>query len=130
MVSYAPSLKICLVLRYIFDYLDFFWCFVLQVTSAQGNSHTHHYAENVHEGHFSFETAEGADYHTCFTAAVHKPPVKLTIDFDWKSGVAAKDWTNVAKKASVEVSTYFSFNMRTCVAQFIFFRICLSILSR
>lgn len=74
----------------------------VRVTSAHGNSHAHHYAENVDEGHFSFETAEGADYHTCFTAADHKPPVKLNIDFEWKSGVAAKDWTNVAKKASVE----------------------------
>ncbi|KAL0318186.1 UNVERIFIED_CONTAM: Transmembrane emp24 domain-containing protein p24delta8 [Sesamum calycinum] len=34
----------------------------------------------------------------CFFAADHKPPTSLTIDFDWKSGVAAKDWTNVAKK--------------------------------
>ncbi|PHU29888.1 Transmembrane emp24 domain-containing protein p24delta10 [Capsicum chinense] len=72
------------------------------VTSAHANSHAHHYAENVHEGHFSFETAEAADYHTCFTAADHKPPVKLNVDFEWKSGVAAKDWTNVAKKSSVE----------------------------
>lgn len=91
--------------------------FVLQVTSAHGNSHAHHYAENVHEGHFSFETAEGADYHTCFTAADHKPPVKLNIDFEWKSGVAAKDWTNVAKKASVEVSPYFSFDLPSILSR-------------
>jgi hypothetical protein len=30
--------------------------------------------------------------------------VTLNIDFDWKTGVAAKDWTNVAKKGSVDVS--------------------------
>ncbi|KAK4403047.1 Transmembrane emp24 domain-containing protein p24delta9 [Sesamum angolense] len=41
---------------------------------------------------------EPGDYMACFFAADHKPPTSLTIDFDWKSGVAAKDWTNVAKK--------------------------------
>ncbi|MCE3050438.1 hypothetical protein HAX54_047213 [Datura stramonium] len=39
----------------------------------------------------------------CFYAADHKPPITLTIDLDWKSGIAAKDWTNVAKKGSVEL---------------------------
>ncbi|XP_009758123.1 transmembrane emp24 domain-containing protein p24delta7-like [Nicotiana tabacum] len=72
----------------------------VRATSEHGNSY--HYAENVHEGHFSFETVEAGDYQSCFVAADHKPPVKLTVDFEWKTGVAAKDWTNVAKKASVE----------------------------
>lgn len=46
---------------------------------------------------------------TCFFAADHKPPVTVTLDFDWKTGVAAKDWTSVAKKGSVEVSQFSSF---------------------
>ncbi|CAN4114539.1 unnamed protein product [Withania somnifera] len=71
------------------------------VTSTYGN--THHYSDNVAEGNFAFETAEAGDYMACFYAADHKPPITMTIDFDWKSGVAAKDWTNVAKKGSVDL---------------------------
>ncbi|OMO79348.1 Emp24/gp25L/p24 family/GOLD family protein [Corchorus capsularis] len=32
----------------------------------------------------------------------HKPSAKINIDFDWKTGVAAKDWSKVAKKGQVE----------------------------
>ncbi|XP_063940586.1 transmembrane emp24 domain-containing protein p24delta7-like [Daucus carota subsp. sativus] len=38
----------------------------------------------------------------CFWALDHKPPTTMTVDFDWKSGVAAKDWSNVAKKGSID----------------------------
>lgn len=43
----------------------------------------------------------------CFWAADHQPQTTITVDFDWKSGVAAKDWTNVAKKGSIDVSLSF-----------------------
>ncbi|KAM3359065.1 transmembrane emp24 domain-containing protein p24delta9 [Capsicum galapagoense] len=76
----------------------------VRVTSTFGN--TYHQSDNVIEGHFAFETAEAGDYMTCFFAADHKPPLTLNIDFDWKTGVAAKDWTNVAKKGSVEVMEF------------------------
>ncbi|KAK4430029.1 Transmembrane emp24 domain-containing protein p24delta9 [Sesamum alatum] len=73
----------------------------VRVTSAYGNSY--HYSDHVTEGHFAYQAVEPGDYMACFFAADHKPPTSLTIDFDWKSGVAAKDWTNVAKKGSVEL---------------------------
>ncbi|CAN4124524.1 unnamed protein product [Withania somnifera] len=76
----------------------------VRVTSTYGN--TYHQADNVIEGQFAFETAEAGDYMTCFFAADHKPPLTLNIDFDWRTGVAAKDWTNVAKKGSVEVMEF------------------------
>lgn len=76
--------------------------FCVQVTSAYGNSY--HYSDHVTEGHFAFQAVEAGDYMACFFAADNKPSTSITIDFDWKSGVAAKDWTNVAKKGSVEVS--------------------------
>jgi len=41
---------------------------------------------------------------TCFWAVENKPEVTLTIDLEWKTGVAAKDWPNVAKKGQVDVS--------------------------
>lgn len=86
----------------LFKKMKFCMVCVDQVTSTHGN--TFHYADNVHEGHFAFETTEAGDYMACFYAADHKPPVTMTINFDWKSGVAAKDWTNVAKKGSIDVS--------------------------
>ncbi|KAI7986228.1 Transmembrane emp24 domain-containing protein p24delta9 [Camellia lanceoleosa] len=43
-----------------------------------------------------------SDYMTCFWALYHKPQSTITIDFDWKTGVAAKDWTNVAKKGTID----------------------------
>ncbi|XP_022881839.1 transmembrane emp24 domain-containing protein p24delta9-like [Olea europaea var. sylvestris] len=73
----------------------------VRVTSAYGNSY--HYSDHVTEGHFAFQTAEAGDYMACFFAGDHKPSTTITVDFDWKSGIASKDWTNVAKKGSVEV---------------------------
>jgi hypothetical protein len=58
----------------------------------------------VESGQFALTASEAGDYMACFWAADHKPAVTLNIDFDWKTGVAAKDWTNVAKKGSVDVS--------------------------
>lgn len=72
------------------------------MTSSYGNSH--HYSELVESGQFAFAAVEAGDYMACFWAPDHKPQTTLTIDFDWKTGVAAKDWSSVAKKGSVDVS--------------------------
>ncbi|KAK0573481.1 hypothetical protein LWI29_008622 [Acer saccharum] len=73
----------------------------VRVTSTSGNSY--HYTENVESGQFAFTAAESGDYMVCFWAVDHNPKVTLTVDFDWRTGVHAKDWTNVAKKGSVDV---------------------------
>ncbi|KAL5722939.1 hypothetical protein ACHQM5_006395 [Ranunculus cassubicifolius] len=73
----------------------------VRVTSTYGNNY--HYGDNVESGQFAFTAAEAGDYMACFYGVDHKPPMTITIDFDWKSGVAAKDWTNVAKKGQVDV---------------------------
>lgn len=73
----------------------------VRVTSSYGNNY--HHSELVESGQFAFTASEAGDYMACFWAADHKPAVTLNIDFDWKTGVAAKDWTNVAKKGSVDV---------------------------
>ncbi|KAL2484665.1 Transmembrane emp24 domain-containing protein p24 delta 7 [Abeliophyllum distichum] len=73
----------------------------VRVTSPHGNSY--HYSDHVVEGQFAFQAVEAGDYLTCFFSADHKPSTTMTIDFDWKSGVATRDWTNVAKKGSVEL---------------------------
>ncbi|KAH7570055.1 hypothetical protein JRO89_XS05G0037700 [Xanthoceras sorbifolium] len=73
----------------------------VRVTSTSGNSY--HYSEHVDSGQFAFTAAETGDYMVCFWAVDHNPKVTLTIDFDWKTGVLAKDWPNVAKKGSVDI---------------------------
>ncbi|KAL5553728.1 hypothetical protein UlMin_041129 [Ulmus minor] len=73
----------------------------VRVTSQHGNSY--HYSEHVPLGQFAFVAAEAGDYMACFFAPDHNPQTTLTVDFEWKTGVAAKDWSNVAKKGSVDV---------------------------
>lgn len=73
----------------------------VRVTSSHGNNY--HYGDRVQSGQFAFVAAEAGDYMTCFWAAENKPEVTLTIDLEWKTGVAAKDWPNVAKKGQVDV---------------------------
>ncbi|KAE8648479.1 transmembrane emp24 domain-containing protein p24delta9 [Cucumis sativus] len=74
---------------------------IVRVTSATGN--TYHYSDKVESGQFGFVAAEAGDFMACFWAPDHQPIVTLSVDFDWRTGVAAKDWSNVAKKGSVEV---------------------------
>ncbi|OIT27917.1 PREDICTED: transmembrane emp24 domain-containing protein p24delta9-like [Nicotiana attenuata] len=73
----------------------------VRVTSPYGNNY--HFMDHVESGTFAFTASEGGDYMACFWAADHKPPLNLSIDFDWKSGVAAKDWSKIAKKGQIEV---------------------------
>ncbi|XP_076947226.1 transmembrane emp24 domain-containing protein p24delta9-like [Bidens hawaiensis] len=77
----------------------------VQVTRFHEKNY-YHLSENVQSGHFSFQAVEAGDYLACFIAVDHQPPVKIPIEFDWKSGVAAKDWSNVAKKGSVDAMEY------------------------
>ena len=75
------------------------------MTSTFGNNY--HYADQVTTGQFAFVAVEAGDYMTCFWAPDHNPQTTMTIDFDWRTGVAAKDWSNVAKKGNVDVSCFF-----------------------
>ncbi|XP_076888667.1 transmembrane emp24 domain-containing protein p24delta9-like isoform X2 [Bidens hawaiensis] len=71
------------------------------------NSENYYYlSENVQSGQFAFQAVEAGDYLACFTVVDHQPPVKISVEFDWKPGVAAKDWSNVAKKGSVDAMEY------------------------
>ncbi|XP_057469655.1 transmembrane emp24 domain-containing protein p24delta9-like [Actinidia eriantha] len=72
----------------------------VKVTSPHGNSY--HYGDQVDSGTFAFTAAEAGGYMICFWAAEHKPLMTFSIDFDWKCGVAARDWSKVAKKGQVE----------------------------
>ncbi|XP_034677717.1 transmembrane emp24 domain-containing protein p24delta9-like [Vitis riparia] len=72
-----------------------------QVSSPYGNNY--HPGDHTESGNFAFTAAEEGDYTACFWAPQYKPPLTVTIVFDWRTGVAAKDWSKVAKKGQVEV---------------------------
>ncbi|KAK1440801.1 hypothetical protein QVD17_06633 [Tagetes erecta] len=73
----------------------------VRVTSPFGNNY--HYAERKESGSFAFTAGEAGDYMACFWAAKQTPEKSLSIDFEWKAGLAAKDWSKVAKKGQVEM---------------------------
>lgn len=79
---------------------------LFQVNSPHG--HSYHYESRVESGNFAFTGIESGNYKACFWAPDHKPPVTVVVDFDWRIGLAAKDWSNVAKKGQIEVGSLIS----------------------
>ncbi|KAL1338140.1 hypothetical protein HN51_032821 [Arachis hypogaea] len=77
---------------------------VVKVSSPSGNSY--HYGDHVESGNFAFSAAESGDYTTCFWIPDSKESPTVTIDFEWRTGVAAKEWSKVAKKGQVEVMEF------------------------
>ncbi|KAG2376990.1 Transmembrane emp24 domain-containing protein [Vigna angularis] len=73
----------------------------VRVGSLEG-SKIYHESDHVQSGQFSFVAGENGDHIACFWVGHQKPQVTLTIDLDWRTGVAAKDWSNVAKKSHVD----------------------------
>ncbi|CAL9148456.1 unnamed protein product [Musa hybrid cultivar] len=81
----------------------------VRVTSPYGNSI--HYADLVDSGNFAFTSNEEGDYLACLWAPDHKPPATMVVEFEWRTGVTAKDWPNVAKKGQIDVSELLSLLM-------------------
>ncbi|KAE8659498.1 Transmembrane emp24 domain-containing protein p24delta7 [Hibiscus syriacus] len=75
----------------------------LTVKASSPYGHIYHIGDDVDSGNFAFTAAEKGAYTACFLAANHQPPVRITIDFGWKTGIAAKDWSLVAKKGQVDM---------------------------
>lgn len=71
----------------------------VKVTSPFGNNL--HHKENVTHGQFAFTTTEAGQYLACFWAD-HHGSGDLSVNLDWKTGIAAKDWESVAKKEKIE----------------------------
>ncbi|KAK9053874.1 hypothetical protein SSX86_024949 [Deinandra increscens subsp. villosa] len=59
-----------------------------EVTSPYGN--VLHHKENVTHGQFAFTSSESGQYLTCFWTDHPAEGVGLTVNIDWKIGVAAK----------------------------------------
>lgn len=72
-----------------------------KVTSPYGN--TLHHKENVTHGQFAFTTTEAGNYLACFWVDGHNSASgDVSINIDWKTGIAAKDWDSVARKEKIE----------------------------
>lgn len=72
----------------------------VKVTSPYGNNI--HHNENVTVGNFAFTTSESGNYIACFWVAQNHGGGDVSMNLDWKIGVAAKDWDSVARKEKIE----------------------------
>ncbi|XP_050208993.1 transmembrane emp24 domain-containing protein p24delta3-like [Mercurialis annua] len=73
----------------------------IKVTSPYGNNL--HNKENVTHGQFAFTTNEAGNYLACFwMEGQHKGKGDISVNIDWKTGIAAKDWESVARKEKIE----------------------------
>ena len=73
---------------------------MVQVTSPYGN--TLHHNENATVGQFAFTTSEAGNYLACFWMDSAEKGSGISINLDWKIGIAAKDWDVIAKKEKIE----------------------------
>ncbi|KAF6147711.1 hypothetical protein GIB67_003042 [Kingdonia uniflora] len=71
-----------------------------KVTSPYGNNL--HQIENVTHGTFAFTTSEAGNYLACFWLSGHHGEIVASVNLDWKTGIAAKDWESVARKEKIE----------------------------
>ncbi|XP_041014751.1 transmembrane emp24 domain-containing protein p24delta3-like [Juglans microcarpa x Juglans regia] len=72
-----------------------------KVTSPYGNNL--HHKENATHGQFAFTTHEAGNYLVCFWVDGSKPGGgDVSVNLDWRTGIAAKDWESVAKKEKIE----------------------------
>ncbi|KAF8404111.1 hypothetical protein HHK36_008991 [Tetracentron sinense] len=76
-----------------------------KVTSPYGN--TLHHGENMTVGQFAFTTSEAGNYLACFWLDGHHQggagaSVNVSVNLDWKIGIAARDWESVARKEKIE----------------------------
>ncbi|XP_022725963.1 transmembrane emp24 domain-containing protein p24delta3-like [Durio zibethinus] len=73
----------------------------VKVTSPYGNNL--HHMENVTHGQFAFTTQEAGNYLACFWSESHtQGGGEASVNIDWKTGIAAKDWESVARKEKIE----------------------------
>ncbi|KAK1280596.1 Transmembrane emp24 domain-containing protein p24delta3 [Acorus gramineus] len=72
----------------------------IRVSDPYGDSL--HQTEGVESGLFAFTAAHTGQYTACFWSPHFRHSSSLSINFTWKSGVAAKDWTRVAKREKLD----------------------------
>uniref|UniRef100_A0A0D9VLH8 GOLD domain-containing protein n=1 Tax=Leersia perrieri TaxID=77586 RepID=A0A0D9VLH8_9ORYZ len=72
----------------------------VKVTSPYGN--TLHHSENATVGQFAFTTTEAGNYLACFWIDSTEKGSGISVNLDWKIGIATKDWDVIAKKEKIE----------------------------
>ncbi|XP_010480298.1 PREDICTED: transmembrane emp24 domain-containing protein p24delta4 [Camelina sativa] len=73
----------------------------IKVTAPYGS--VLHHKENTTNGQFAFTTQESGTYLACFEADGNSHGNKdFSINLDWKTGIAAKDWDSIARKEKIE----------------------------
>ncbi|KAK6938425.1 GOLD domain [Dillenia turbinata] len=73
----------------------------VRVTSPFGNNLYH--IENATVGQFAFTTTEAGTYLACFWLDNHhQGSTGISVNLEWRIGIAAKDWDSVAKKEKIE----------------------------
>ncbi|KAF7803637.1 transmembrane emp24 domain-containing protein p24delta3-like [Senna tora] len=73
----------------------------VKVTSPYGN--TLHHKENATDGQFAFTTQETGNYLACFWVhGQNEAGGDVSVNLDWRTGIAAKDWDSVARKEKIE----------------------------
>ena len=75
-----------------------------------------HLAESVESGQFGFVAAEDGEYSACFWTPKFERFGSVSVEFEWNSGVAAKDWGSVAKKEKIAVITVLFFLSLSLIA--------------
>ncbi|KAA8536535.1 hypothetical protein F0562_029013 [Nyssa sinensis] len=72
-----------------------------KVSSPYGNNL--HHNENATHGQFAFTTNEAGNYLTCFWVdGHHSGSGDVSLNLEWRTGIAAKDWESVARKEKIE----------------------------
>lgn len=57
------------------------------------------------KGDFAFTASGAGEYRACFTARILQDGLNTRINFEFKTGVAATDWANIAKKDHLDALT-------------------------
>ncbi|KAK2375318.1 transmembrane emp24 domain-containing protein p24delta9 [Trifolium repens] len=77
----------------------------VQVTYAADGT-KYHLAEHVQAGQLAFTAYQSGDYLVCFMVTTDDPQLALSVDFDWKTGVAARGRPNIVKKSNIDYMIY------------------------
>ncbi|KAH7307290.1 hypothetical protein KP509_22G052800 [Ceratopteris richardii] len=61
-----------------------------------------HHQEQVSEGEFSFTAQEEGTYVACFWIPHGSKDRKASVELEWRTGVAAKDWSAIARREKID----------------------------
>ncbi|XP_004490099.1 transmembrane emp24 domain-containing protein p24delta9-like [Cicer arietinum] len=70
--------------------------------STDGGRAPYHVAEGVQSGQFAFTAYQSGDYSVCFVDTNDDPQVTLSVDLEWKTGVATINYPNIVKRNLVD----------------------------